>query len=224
MRSVWLTTLVAFCLLSAGWILVQDRPGGAQAALASALDSREVSGEGETSMDGHTTGPEPDEPTFYRYTDTSGSVRFVTSLAEVPWSLRFGARPVTHRVQRVATPVARRPQARVRARPAARTRAEPVLAHNRDVIVYTTSWCGWCRKTLAFLDQNGIDYENRDIEADDEWRQELREKTGSNLSPVAMPNKQNQIDRVDQAARLHLKDVKRLGNDVLLRYGVLAKR
>jgi glutaredoxin-like YruB-family protein len=52
------------------------------------------------------------------------------------------------------------------------------------VIVYTTSWCGWCRKTLAFLDQNGIDYENRDIEADDAWRDELEEKTGGTSIPV----------------------------------------
>lgn len=182
MRSVWLTSLMAFCLLSAGWILVQDRPGGAQAALASALDSGEIRGEGETSMDGHTGAPETEEPTFYRYTDEAGSIRFVTSLAEVPRALRSEARPVTqNRVQRAPT-VATRPKAR--ARTTTRARAEPAYAHNRDVVVYTTSWCGWCRKTLAFLDRNGIDYENRDIETDDDWRQELLEKTGGTSIPV----------------------------------------
>jgi glutaredoxin len=183
MRSVWLTILVALCLLSAGWILVQDRPGGAQAALVSALESGQVDGEGEFSMDGHTGAPEPEEPTFYRYTDESGSIRFVTSLDEVPRALRAEARAVTqNRVQRAPTAVAQRPPAR--ARRAARTRAEPALAHNRDVVVYTTSWCGWCRKTLAFLDENGIDYENRDIEADDDWRRELLEKTGGTSIPM----------------------------------------
>ena len=184
MRSVWLTILVALCLLSAGWILVQDRPGGAQAALVSALESGR---EGESSLDGPTGAPEPDEPTFYRYTDESGSIRFVTSLDAVPRALRAEARPVTHdRVQRTPTAVAQRPPARARpvARPAARTRAEPALAHDRDVVVYTTSWCGWCRKTLAFLDENGIHYENRDIEADDDWREELLEKTGGTSIPV----------------------------------------
>jgi glutaredoxin-like YruB-family protein len=183
MRSVWLITLVAVCLLSAGWILVQDRPGGAQGALASALDSGEVWREGETSMDGQPTAPEPEEPTFYRYTDESGSVRFVTSLDDVPRALLAEARPVTqNRVQRAPSALAQRPKAR--ARSAARTRAAPVFARNREVVVYTTSWCGWCRKTLAFLDENGIHYENRDIETDDDWRQELLEKTGGTSIPV----------------------------------------
>lgn len=192
MRSVWLAALLLFCLLSAGWILVQDQPGGAEGALAIALGPGEGEPTGEIPMDGHTGGPETSEPTFYRFTDASGSVRFVTSLAEVPKELRDEARPVTqNRVQR-APAAAPRPRpaatprsgtaATPRSRPAART--QPVLARNRDVIVYTTSWCGWCRKTLAFLDENGIAYENRDIETDDDWRRELLEKTGGTSIPV----------------------------------------
>jgi glutaredoxin len=182
MRSVWLTALLVLCLLSAGWILVQDRPGGAEGALASVLHGGDPTGAVEALLDGSGDGPAPTrdtaEPTFYRYTDESGSVRFVTSLAEVPRHLRDEARPVTsNRVQRAEASAPRE-------RPGKRVRAEPLLARNRDVIVYTTSWCGWCRKTLAFLDENGIDYENRDIEVDDAWRQELRQKTGGTSIPV----------------------------------------
>ncbi len=53
-----------------------------------------------------------------------------------------------------------------------------------QVVVYTTPWCGWCRKTLAHLDDKGIRYLNKDIEADDAYRQELRGKTGSTAVPV----------------------------------------
>lgn len=46
----------------------------------------------------------------------------------------------------------------------------------------------------------------------------------AHLPPVAMPGKRGHVERVDQAARLRLKHVKQLGNDVMLRYGVLAQR
>jgi glutaredoxin len=52
------------------------------------------------------------------------------------------------------------------------------------VVVYTTAWCGWCRKTLAHLDRRGVDYWNRDIEQDREAASELRRKTGSTAIPV----------------------------------------
>jgi glutaredoxin-like YruB-family protein len=52
------------------------------------------------------------------------------------------------------------------------------------VVVYTTPWCGWCRKTLAHLDDKGIRYVNKDIEANAAYRQELRGKTGSTAVPV----------------------------------------
>ncbi len=51
-------------------------------------------------------------------------------------------------------------------------------------MIYTTPWCGWCRKTLAWLDSHGVDYENRDIESDPRAREELLAKTGSTSIPV----------------------------------------
>jgi len=59
---------------------------------------------------------------------------------------------------------------------------EPALEH--VVVVYTTSWCGWCRKTLNFLREEGVAFENRDIEANEMWRDELIEKTGDTGIPV----------------------------------------
>lgn len=183
MRNAWLAALLVFCLVTGGWILVQDRAGAGESAFAAVLAEEAEAALAEVQGGAGDSAPEADrEPaSFYRYTDDSGSVRFVTSLAEVPRHLRDRARPVTqNRVQRAPASAA----AKAPPRATRKERAEPALARNRDVIVYTTSWCGWCRKTLAFLDQNGIGYENRDIEADDAWRDELEEKTGGTSIPV----------------------------------------
>jgi glutaredoxin-like YruB-family protein len=183
MRNAWLAALLAFCLVTGGWILVQDRAGAGDDAFAAVLAEEAEAALAEVQGSAGGSAPEADRQpaTFYRYTDESGSVRFVTSLAEVPRHLRDRAQPVTQdRVQRApGSAVAKPPERATR-----KQRAEPALARNREVIVYTTSWCGWCRKTLAFLDKNGIDYENRDIEADDAWRDELEEKTGGTSIPV----------------------------------------
>jgi glutaredoxin len=79
-----------------------------------------------------------------------------------------------------ASTAKRRPSVRAAAQPPA-ARARAVSA---GVVVYSTSWCGWCRKTMAWLDENGVAYENRDIERNPAWRDELLEKTGATSIPV----------------------------------------
>ncbi len=37
----------------------------------------------------------------------------------------------------------------------------------REVVVYVTSWCGACRTTLRFLDENAIAYVAVDIDEDE---------------------------------------------------------
>ena len=183
MRNAWLTGLVLFCVVASGFVLVQGRSEDEPADLASLADevraeveqaAADLRAEGDAGAGG-----ERSPASFYRYTDETGTVRFVTSLAEVPKHLRASARPVANdRVQRAPSqPPAKR--ARVHRAEVAFERAAP-----REVVVYTTSWCGWCRKTLAFLTEQGVDFENRDIEADEAWREELREKTGSTSIPV----------------------------------------
>jgi glutaredoxin 3 len=51
-------------------------------------------------------------------------------------------------------------------------------------VVYTTTWCPWCRKTLAWLDERGVDYVNKDIEDDPAHRDELLRKSGGTSIPV----------------------------------------
>jgi hypothetical protein len=91
----------------------------------------------------------------------------------VPAAFRDSAREVSNdRVQRApSSPAAPRTGAR-RAPDAVAPLEERALEH--DVVVYTTSWCGWCRKTISYLTKRGVPFENRDIEAERMWRRELR--------------------------------------------------
>ncbi len=184
MRNAWLMGLLLFCAVSGGFILVQGRSPEEEATLAAALVEEAREGVQDIAGDlGLAPAAEPEPGTFYRYTDASGTIRFVTALAEVPAAQRDSARPVANdRVQR-APPSAVEPRARPeRARDPVAQVEERAMDH--EVVVYTTSWCGWCRKTLAYLTQQGVAFENRDIEAEEMWREELLEKTGGTSIPV----------------------------------------
>lgn len=128
--------------------------------------------------------PAPERPaaaepaTYYRYTDDAGSLRFVSSLDQVPPHLRGGARPAGGSFTRTSSPTAR-----PATRPFARQGADPSLRRGAEVVVYTAPWCGWCRKTLTWLDRRGVAYDNRDIEQDDRYRRELLAKSGRTSIP-----------------------------------------
>jgi glutaredoxin-like YruB-family protein len=186
MRTVWLAALLVFCVVASGFILRGGAGDPAASGFAASLaDRAQAVVEGAKTRlgaDGPEAAPEPGASpppaTFYRYTDETGTVRFVTSLEQVPRSLRDGAQQVgSSRVQRAPTlpPASRKHKA-----------GAPLALRDtsHEVVVYTAPWCGWCRKTLAYLTQQGVDFENRDIEADDEWREELLEKTGGTSIPV----------------------------------------
>jgi len=119
---------------------------------------------------------------YWRYSDASGNIRFVDDVERVPPALRVSARrismsgdgaPTLNRSRAVPPPARRAPVAE--SLPAAR---------RGEVVVYTAPWCGWCRKTLAWLDDRGVAYTNKDIEAQPRHRQELIEKTGRTSIPV----------------------------------------
>jgi len=116
---------------------------------------------------------------FYQWTDERGSVRFARSLEEVPpaWREKAGqvevdASAFQAQPERRAKPPAPEPALRSSA-------AEPERRRDwHDVTIYTAPWCGVCRRTLAYLDARGVEYREKDIEEDEEWAEELHEKTG----------------------------------------------
>lgn len=44
--------------------------------------------------------------------------------------------------------------------------------------IYTTSWCGYCRRAMALLDAKGIAYEEVALEYGQMFRRDLLELTG----------------------------------------------
>lgn len=124
--------------------------------------------------------PAPGGPSrvYYQFTDAAGTVRFVTDLAQVPPEQRSRA----GRIELDAPPPSVRPARAPGPRPFSTQPAPP--PHPLEVTVYTAPWCGWCRRTLAYLDGRGVAYDNKDIEANPAHRRELLEKTGQTAIPV----------------------------------------
>lgn len=59
----------------------------------------------------------------------------------------------------------------------------PAVTGSGDVILYSTSWCGYCAKTRELFEDKGISYKEYDIEKSDEGR-ERYEHLGGNGVPV----------------------------------------
>jgi glutaredoxin len=53
--------------------------------------------------------------------------------------------------------------------------------HQEDVILYATQWCGYCKKTRAFLRSKGIDYIEYDIEKSATGRQQYDSLNGNGV-------------------------------------------
>ena len=62
-------------------------------------------------------------------------------------------------------------------------------AHNGSVILYATSWCGYCAKARKLLDDNNITYHEYDIEKSQEGREQY-DKLGVKGIPVFLINGQ----------------------------------
>ena len=123
---------------------------------------------------------------FYKVVEANGTVRFVSSLAEVPAAQRPKAERIDFQPIGGGGDAKRRaPSRRAAQHFAAAKSAEPAaFSGGHEVVVYTTSWCGWCKKTRAWLDDQGVDYENRDVEVNAAWAEEMHDLTGSGGVPV----------------------------------------
>ena len=121
----------------------------------------------------------PVKSVLYQWVDERGLVNFAASLDEVPeaWRQRAG------QVELDAGSFAKTRASSLSASPSRRQESVPDSARDHEVTVYTVPWCGWCRKTLAFLDERGVDYVDKDIEADEQYAAELRDKTGGSAIP-----------------------------------------
>jgi len=60
-------------------------------------------------------------------------------------------------------------------------------AHDGKVILYATSWCGYCKKTRKLLEDNGVDYFEYDIEKSQEGNKQHKRLGGKGI-PVLLIN------------------------------------
>jgi glutaredoxin len=107
---------------------------------------------------------------YYQYVDESGRVRFATSLDQVPERQRstaghiFVEASVAHAVRRAEV---------AEDRPHGKTT-------NAEVVLYSTQSCGYCRKARAYFDRIGQEYVDKDVERDEEAREEYLNLTHGN--------------------------------------------
>ncbi len=57
-----------------------------------------------------------------------------------------------------------------------------------DVKIYTTPWCGYCRRAKALLDRKSVSYQEIDVDNDLEKRRWLVEATGQSTVPQIFIN------------------------------------
>jgi glutaredoxin len=148
---------------------------------------------------------------YYQFVDDRGAVRFVERLGDVPeaWrdrvgfvkldsppplsprqaqalrsrrSERNGVGQINAARERYAEQIAQRePGARETAAEPAPEADAPELVDS--LVMYSADWCPVCQRAKAYLDERGIDYEERDID-DADYEAELVEKTGRRAIPV----------------------------------------
>ncbi len=52
------------------------------------------------------------------------------------------------------------------------------------VIIYSTTWCAFCKTEEQYLQKLGVEYVKKDVEEDKEAYEELMEKIGGNFQGV----------------------------------------
>ncbi len=60
-------------------------------------------------------------------------------------------------------------------------------AHDGKVILYATSWCGYCEKTRELLNDNSIEYHEYDVETSVEGREQY-DRLGGKGVPILYIN------------------------------------
>jgi glutaredoxin len=176
MRSFVIAAVMTALVAGLGFALAPKLPLGAALPVADAVAGDAANAGASTGRAASTAVPASapaasGKRVFYQWTDERGSVRFAQSLEEVParWRAQAGRVEVDVSAYTKAAPAGRASSAYAKA--------------SHDITIYTAPWCGWCRKTIAFLDERGVAYVNKNIEADDDYADELAEKSGGHSIP-----------------------------------------
>ncbi|MGD8525024.1 MAG: glutaredoxin family protein [Thioalkalispiraceae bacterium] len=63
------------------------------------------------------------------------------------------------------------------------------VAHGQDVVMYSTSWCGYCKKARAYFEQNNIACADYDIENNPVARQEYQAMGATGVPVIIVGDK-----------------------------------
>jgi glutaredoxin len=58
-----------------------------------------------------------------------------------------------------------------------------------EVVLYSTDWCGYCKKARKFFNANNIKFQEYDIEKSDEGRRRYEELDGSSIPLILINGK-----------------------------------
>jgi len=80
---------------------------------------------------------------------------------------------------------------------------------DKKVIIYSTSWCGFCRTEKQYLDSKKIDYVDKDVEKDTAAQKELLKKLSGNFQGVPVTDIGGDLilgfdrPKIDEALKKH---------------------
>ncbi|MBP7767040.1 glutaredoxin family protein [Candidatus Saccharibacteria bacterium] len=57
---------------------------------------------------------------------------------------------------------------------------------DKDIIIYSADWCGFCHAVKKYLDDKGVKYIEKNIEQDPKFAEECVEKSGQMGIPVTI--------------------------------------
>ena len=58
------------------------------------------------------------------------------------------------------------------------------MPKEHKVVVYSTEWCPWCTRAKEFFKKNNVKYEDRDVEKNPEYAEEMMSKSHQTSIPV----------------------------------------
>ncbi len=117
------------------------------------------------------------EAEMYKYVDENGKIHFTNS----PRNLPRDANKVEVQKKR---PKMKTVKSEVEKKAASRKPDVKSEKTSKKVIVYMTDWCGYCRRTMAWLDSRGVPYEAKNIEKSFSARREYQRKGGDGGVPL----------------------------------------
>ncbi len=118
---------------------------------------------------------------YYQFTDAKGRVRFVTSLEAVPetWRDRVGFVELSSPPPLTPEDMRRVQEARLN-----RIQVRRQEGHSSpEIIIYSADWCGACRAAKRYMDSEGIEYTERNVD-EPRWQEEMFAKAGPGGIPV----------------------------------------